>query len=201
MTETTVQHREVRAGDGPGEERLFAAEAEVRIAATPGEVYRVVSDLTRSGEWSVECVGGEWVSGAPGAVGSVFRGRNHREADVVAWAPVVRGGWETYAEVVAAEPGRAFRWAMRDSAGRVQESVWSFEIRPADGGGSVLAHTFRMGRATEGIRGIVADMDAAERQRFFAEWGRKLSADLAVTAGRIREVVEQDVADRAAGAH
>jgi hypothetical protein len=89
---------------------------------------------------------------------------------------------------------------MRDSAGRAQESVWSFEIRPADGG-SVLAHTFRMGRATEGIRGIVAGMDAAERERFFAEWGRKLSADLAVTARRIREVVENDVAARAADAH
>ncbi|MER7705242.1 SRPBCC family protein [Kitasatospora sp. NPDC097605] len=163
----------------------------MRISATPDEVYSVISDLPRCGEWSTECRGGSWVSGAPAEVGSVFRGDNLRSPDVVPWAPVVRGAWHTHAEVVAAEPGRTFRWAMRDTAGRAQESVWAFDVTAVEDGGSVLVHHFRMDAATEGIRGITAGMDQDARRRFFAEWGEKVAADLVVTVGRIKQVVEK----------
>ncbi|NEB10991.1 SRPBCC family protein [Streptomyces coelicoflavus] len=169
---------------------LFQSRAETRIAAAPDVVYDVVSDLTRSGEWSPECRGGTWETGEPGAVGSVFRGENERAEDVVAWAPVVRGTWTTYAEVVAAEPGRTFRWAMRDSKGNRQESVWAFDV-VRDGDGTLLTHHFRMDAATEGIRGITAGMDDTRRQAFFAEWGEKVARDLAETLRRIRTVLEK----------
>ncbi|UWP87125.1 SRPBCC family protein [Dactylosporangium fulvum] len=169
---------------------LFQARADLHVAARPEEIYAVVSDLPRSGEWSTECTGGRWIAGTPGSVGAVFQGENLRGEDVVAWAPVVRGTWTTEAEVVAAEPGKAFRWAMRDSAGRTQDSVWSFEVEP-DGDGSTLVHHFRMGRPTEGIRKITADMDEAERTRFFAEWGTKVQSDLADTLQRVKVVIEK----------
>jgi len=111
-------------------------------------VYAIVTDLTRSAEWSVECIGGQWISGTPGAVGSVFRGNNVRAEDVVAWAPVVRGTWSTESEVVAAEPERLFSWAMRTKAGQRQDSVWSYLLEPTDDG-CLLVHHFRMGKATE----------------------------------------------------
>ncbi|KOV71417.1 polyketide cyclase [Streptomyces sp. AS58] len=169
---------------------LFQVSARTQVAAPPDRVYVAVSDLTRSGEWSVECTGGRWVSGTPGTVGAVFRGENQRPADVVAWAPVVRGAWTTDSEVVEAEPGRCFRWAIRDSSGQRQESVWSFEIEAA-GRGCVLVHGFWMGRPTEGIRGITADMDAAEKRRFFGDWTAKLADDLAATVRRVKRIVEQ----------
>ena len=169
---------------------LFRARAEVFVSASPGEVYAVVSDLPRSGEWSPECTGGEWVYGEPATVGAVFRGENNRSEDVVAWAPVVRGQWSTESEVVAAEPGRAFRWAMRDSSGERQDSVWSFEMEPTDGG-CLLAHHFRMGDPTEGIKGITARMDETEKQQFFADWGAKLEKDLAATLDRVKAVIEE----------
>lgn len=118
-------------------------------------MYATVSDLPRSGEWSVECTGGQWISGTPATVGAVFRGENHRPENVVAWAPVVRGEWTTESEIVEAQPGRVIRWAIRDRAGRRQESVWSFELRAADDG-CVLVHRFWMGAPTEGIQGITA---------------------------------------------
>ncbi len=168
---------------------VFQVSADVHVAAPPEEVYAVVSDLPRSGEWSVECRGGSWISGRPATVGAVFRGENHRSEDVVSWAPVVRGDWTTEAEVVAAEPGRTFSWSMRNRAGQRQESIWSYDIRAAEGG-SVLVHHFWMGQPTEGIRGITAGMDAAEKERFFADWGDKLKADLAATVQRIKKVIE-----------
>jgi hypothetical protein len=168
---------------------LLRSSAEIHISATPKEIYSVISDLPRSGEWSPECQGGEWITGEPATTGAVFQGHNLRHPDVVAWAPVVRGTWTTHAEVVAAEADRTFRWAMHDSSGRKQDSVWAFEIEPADGG-SVLVHHFRMGTPTEGIRGITSEMDGTEKQRFFDEWGDKVAGDLAVTLERIKVVVE-----------
>ncbi|CAL9491140.1 MULTISPECIES: SRPBCC family protein [Streptomyces] len=174
---------------------LFRSRAQVHVAATPAEVYAAVSDLARMGEWSPECLGGEWTTGEPGAVGSVFRGDNERAEDVVAWAPVVRGRWTTYAEVVAAEPGRTFQWAMHNSKGEKQDSVWGFTIEP-DGEGTLLVHHFRMGAATEGIQGITAEMDDARKQQFFAEWGDKVAGDLAETLGRIKVVIEKEAASQ-----
>ncbi|ALG09739.1 SRPBCC family protein [Kibdelosporangium phytohabitans] len=168
---------------------LFHVRTEVRVSATPEEVYAVVSDMARASEWSVECLGGRWVSGEPATVGAVFRGDNRRGPDVVSWAPVVRGDWTTDSEVVAAEPGRVFGWAIRSKAGQAQDSVWTFEMAPA-AGGCVLTHHFRMGEATEGIRGITADMSDDEKRRFFSEWGAKLEQDIAATLVRVKEVVE-----------
>ncbi|MFG1811940.1 SRPBCC family protein [Streptomyces sp. NPDC049040] len=172
---------------------LFEVRAEVLIAAPPGVVYATVSDLPRCGEWSAECRGGEWISGTPGTVGAVFRGENHRGRDVVAWAPVVRGTWTTEAEVVTAEPGRRFCWAMRDSAGRRQESVWTYRTQAAEPAaeGSVLVHSFWMGKATEGIRGITADMTEAERTVFFSAWAAKLQTEMEATVRRVRDVIEK----------
>lgn len=169
---------------------LFEVHADTAVAATPDQVYAVVSDLPRSGEWSPECRGGEWISGAPGAVGAVFRGENLRQESVVAWAPLVRGTWHTECRVVAAEPGRTFRWMMLSHAQEDQESVWGFDVRPGADGGSVLTHHFRMGKATRGIHKIVADLDEPDRIRFVAEWTDKLVGDLAETLKRIKDVIE-----------
>ncbi|MBQ0827190.1 SRPBCC family protein [Streptomyces tagetis] len=177
---------------------LFELDARIRVSATPAQVYRVVSDLGRSKEWSPECRGGEWTEGEPSAVGSVFRGENLRGEDVVGWAPLVRGTWYTEARVVAAEPGRTFRWMMLTHAREDQESVWGFDVEDAEGGGSWLVHHFRMGKATAGIHTIVAGLDEDARKRFVAEWTAKLAQDLDATLARIRDVVEKDAEQDAA---
>ncbi|MBA9003147.1 MULTISPECIES: SRPBCC family protein [Thermomonospora] len=168
---------------------LFELSADIVVNATPEQVYAVVSDLPRSGEWSPECRGGEWVSGEPATVGAVFRGRNVRSEDVVAWAPLVRGTWYTEARVVAAEPGRTFRWMMLSHAGADQESIWGFDMAPAEGG-CRLTHHFRMGKATVGIRKIVKDLDEPQRKQFIVDWTAKLEGDLAETLRAIKKVIE-----------
>jgi hypothetical protein len=171
---------------------LFELGARIRVSASPEETYAVVSDLTRSKEWSPECMGGEWIEGEPSAVGSVFRGENLRSEDVVGWAPLVRGTWYTEARVVEAEPGRTFRWMMLTHAREDQESVWGFDIEDAGQGASWLVHHFRMGKATAGIHKIVADLDEDARIRFVAEWTAKLEKDLDDTLARIKDVVEKN---------
>jgi hypothetical protein len=175
----------------PQDEPLFEARVHALVARSPQAVYAVVSDLPGCHRWSEECTGGEWIEGRPAALGSVFRGHNFRRPDVVAWAPVVRGAWTTTAEVVAAQPGRRFCWAMRTRAGQAQDSVWGYDLEPAGSalGGTRLTHHFRMGAATEGISGITAAMDDATRKRFFAEWGAKVRHDMEATVARLLPVV------------
>ena len=171
------------------ETETFRAGAEIVVDADPATVFVRVTDLAASGAWSPECQGGEWLSGGPTEVGSVFRGRNLRSPDVVAWAPVVRGEWTTEAEVVESRAPHVFRWAMRDAAGRAQQSVWSFEIAAVDGG-SRLTHTFWMGELTEGMRGILGRMGADDEQRFVTEWSAKIESDLRTTVNRIKSALE-----------
>ncbi|MFD3869506.1 SRPBCC family protein [Streptomyces sp. NPDC058623] len=164
---------------------------EIRIEASPESVYDTVTDLGRSAEWSVECTGGTWVSGEPRTVGAVFRGDNVRGTEAVAWAPVIRGNWRTESEVVEADPGRAFRWVIRNSAGGKQDSVWSFEIEPA-GDGCVLVHGYRLGRLTEGLAKIFEGLSPEEQKRFVVDWNAKLAADVAITLRRIKDAVERN---------
>ncbi|GHE98103.1 SRPBCC family protein [Streptomyces fumanus] len=167
----------------------FRVEAATAVTADPATVFAYVSDLSRSAEWSPECRGGRWTSGEPAAVGSVFTAVNHRDPDVVAWAPVARGEWTTECEVVESSPPRVFRWAMRDSGGRAQESVWSFTVAP-EADGSRLTHSFWMGELTEGMRKITAGMSEDEVRAFLDEWAEKIHGDMRQTLDRIKTHLE-----------
>ena len=105
-------------------------EARVHIQAPPEDVYALVSDVTRTGEWSPECRRAEWLGGATGpGVGARFRGHNRR-------GPV---GWTTTATVTAAEPGREFTF----ENGRTR---WSYRLAPAAGGGTDLVESYELHR-------------------------------------------------------
>ena len=124
-----------------------------RIAAPAHELYALVSDVTRLGEWSPENVGGRWLGGATGpAVGARFRGSNRR-----GWRR-----WSTTCTVVAAEPG--IRFAFEVAAARVPASRWTYSVR-ADGDATVVTETWsdrrprwfaRLAGATMGIDDISA---------------------------------------------
>jgi Polyketide cyclase / dehydrase and lipid transport len=110
----------------------FVATVEVRriIAGDPQQLYDLIADVTRMGEWSPESAGAEWLTGEPGTVGSTFRGTNRR--------PWVK--WSTICTVVAADPGRRFAFAV-NGAGR-PVSTWEYEITPRPGGCEVTERTF-----------------------------------------------------------
>jgi ribosome-associated toxin RatA of RatAB toxin-antitoxin module len=91
----------------------------VLVAATPQEVYAVVSDVTRTGEWSPVCQECWWDEGDGPHVGAFFTGRN----------VTVDRTWETRCEVVAAKEGRAFGWSVSD--GNV---YWTYTMQAVDGG-------------------------------------------------------------------
>lgn len=107
------------------------ATVEVRrtIAAAPQDVYKLIADVTRIGEWSPEATGAEWLSGEPGAVSSTFRGHNRR--------PWVK--WSTICTVTVADPGKHFAFEVT-AAGR-PVAAWEFVIVPRDDGCEVIERT------------------------------------------------------------
>ena len=91
----------------------------VVVDATPEELYDLVSDVTRTGEWSPVCTACWWDDGATGQVGDWFTGHNETPQRT----------WETRSQVVAAERGREFAWLV---GGRLVR--WGFLLEPVDGG-------------------------------------------------------------------
>jgi len=95
----------------------------IRVDATPEQVWALVTDIGRTGEWSPVCTSCAWdaedaATDGP-RVGDRFTGRNEHEGRV----------WETRSRVVAAEPGRTFAWEVGDGWVR-----WGYELAPADDG-------------------------------------------------------------------
>ncbi|HVB93148.1 MAG TPA: SRPBCC family protein [Acidimicrobiales bacterium] len=87
------------------------------IAAPAEEVWGLVSDLARMGEWSPENDGGKWAKGATGpANGAVFTGRNRN-----GWRR-----WSTTAMVSDCVPGKAFEISV--TVGPLPVANWRYEI-------------------------------------------------------------------------
>jgi ribosome-associated toxin RatA of RatAB toxin-antitoxin module len=99
-----------------------------RVIAAPAEqLYDMVSDLPRMGEWSPENQGGKWIKGAVGpAVGARFQGTNANESK----------RWTTTCVIEQADRGKAF--AFRVSVGPIKVARWTYAFEPADGGTRVL---------------------------------------------------------------
>lgn len=104
------------------------------IAAPAHQLWAMVSDLSRMGEWSPENEGGRWVKGDGPAVGSEFRGHN-------------RSGlrrWSTTARVVDAVPGRSFEIAITFAGFSVASWRYEFEDTPV---GCRVTESWRDNRA------------------------------------------------------
>lgn len=124
----------------------------VTVQASAGALYDLVSDVTRTGEWSPVCTSCWWDDEASaGQVGAWFTGRNE----------IPGRTWETRSQVVAAERGREFAWVV---GGRFVR--WGFTLTPADNG-TTLTESWEF--LPEGIAmfrekyGDEADAQIAER--------------------------------------
>jgi hypothetical protein len=91
----------------------------ISVAVSPDELFAMVSDVTRMGEWSPVCTACWWDEGDGPRVGAWFTGRNETSGRT----------WETRSQVVAADPGRKFAWQVND--GWVH---WEYAFDPEDGG-------------------------------------------------------------------
>lgn len=141
------------------------------VATSPERLYDLVSDVTRTGEWSPICKDCRWHDDGGPHEGARFTGRNQTEGRT----------WETESQVVAAEPGREFAWLVGAGFAR-----WGYTLEPVDGGTRLTeSWEFR----PEGIAmfhqryGSEAEAQIAKR----AEWAR---TGIPATLASIKKVAE-----------
>lgn len=109
----------------------------VVVERTPEDLYALVSDITRMGEWSPQCRACWWDDPEAGPVtGAWFTGRNETPQRT----------WETRSQVVAADPGREFAWEVNNGWVR-----WGFQLTP-DGDATVLTQSWHF--KPKGIAGF-----------------------------------------------
>jgi uncharacterized protein YndB with AHSA1/START domain len=126
------------------------------IAAPPETVYAAISDVTRMGEWSEECVACEWHDGSDGpVVGATFDGHNRQGENE----------WTTQGKVIEAEPGRAF--AFECSMFEYHYSTWGYRIEATPSGCRVTewSEDLRPESAMELSKSISGVDDRTERNR------------------------------------
>jgi uncharacterized protein YndB with AHSA1/START domain len=126
------------------------------IAAPPEQVWAMVADLTRMGEWSPETTGGSWRRGATGpTVGARFRG----------WNANGRHRWFTSTEVTRCEPGSCFEFEV--SAVGLAVARWQYAFEPTDSGCRVTeTFTDTRGRIAKALGGPVSGVaDRATHNR------------------------------------
>lgn len=91
------------------------------IAASPDELYNIITDVTRIGELSPECRNAEWVGKNTGpVVGARFKGQNE----------LGDSKWTTKPTVTEAEPGEVFEFKVPMGFG----PTWRYEFHPVPEG-------------------------------------------------------------------
>jgi len=146
----------------------------VVVGADIEAVWEVVRDPTRVGEWSHECVRGEWIgeviSAGPGAR---FRGRNRQ--GLFRWGRVC--------EVMSAEP---YELAWRTVPTRLypDSTEWMLRLAPAEGG-TRIEQTFRVVKGTN-LEAVYATLLPAHRDRT-----RHLTRDLERIGALARDATTQ----------
>jgi hypothetical protein len=116
-------------------EWLTGGSVERVVDAPAVEVYRVVADVTSTGQRSDECHRVEWLDGANAAVvGARFRGHNR----------VGPARWSRVCEVVDARPGEAFAFRTvpeRWDPTRRDSTTWRYDLEP-DGDRTRVRHSY-----------------------------------------------------------
>jgi hypothetical protein len=159
--------------------RLDRDEVRAHIDADTATVYDLISDVTRTPEWSPEVIACDWLDGATSAtVGARFTARNRRR-----WLI-----WSNRPVVSVADRGREFAFTRTERGGG--SIRWSYRLEPEGGGTSVVLgyQVLRpvpvglhvMLRLLFGVRDLRADLRAnmeTSLRRLAELAGRRVSAE------------------------
>lgn len=138
---------------------------EVVVAASVRQVWEVISDVTRIGEWSHECHAARWLDGAGGpSPGVRFRGRNR-----AGWAR-----WGRTCEIVTADPPSQLVWRTVATPLFPDSTQWRIQLEPMSDGQTLIRQSFTVLRAPWLLDRLYARLIPAHQDR-----DARLAQDLA----------------------
>jgi uncharacterized protein YndB with AHSA1/START domain len=138
------------------------------IAASPADLWPLISDINLPARFSVEFQGAEWTGSHAGpALGATFEGTNSHPAI---------GEWKVPCSVAVYEPERAFGW---DPGGPdAPFSKWRFTLE-RHGETTTLTYSAQMGFGPSGLTPAIEAMPDREEQivgRRLEEWRTNMTA-------------------------
>ena len=148
-----------------GERKLRRnGQVEATSTATPEAVWTIVSDVTRIGEWSHECLEASLLDGATApAPGVRFQGRN----------TVGRVRWARANEMVRVDAPREFSWRTIPTRMYPDSTEWTISIEPVAAGGCRITQRFEVLKLNPIMDRLIWLVTPAHRDRLPA-----LEADL-----------------------
>ncbi|MEO6714176.1 MAG: SRPBCC family protein [Mycobacteriales bacterium] len=148
---------------------------EVEVAAPVDAVWRVVADVTRTGEWSHECHRVELLHGATSAVrGTQLHGGNKS----LWWR------WSRTSEIIELEPGRLISWRTIPTWRFVDSTEWRITLQPVPIGTRIV-QTYQVVRCPRWWEWLAVHANPPHRDR---------SVALAADVRRIGDVAVADIA-------
>ena len=145
------------------------------IEASPEALYALISDVTRTPEYSPEVVKCTWKKGATGpAVGARFKAINHagRVPD-----------WPNWPVVTVADPGRAFAFERTEVGGGTIE--WRYMFEP-HGTGTLVTESYTVLKPVNMLGWFIIDTLAGLKDR-----QSDLNIGMTKSLERIAEIVER----------
>ncbi|MFJ2766609.1 SRPBCC family protein [Streptomyces sp. NPDC087300] len=162
-----------RYAEGP------TVEVSGRIAASPEQVWELVSDIGLMPELSTELRSVAWLDGASGpACGARFTGRSGHPS---------LGEWETTSYVVECAAPRVFAWAVSDP--EQPSATWRFTLTARADGGTELTQWMRMGPGRSGLSHAIERMPDKEQKIVFVRL-REFERSMTATVEAIKELAE-----------
>lgn len=145
--------------------------AEIDISAPAEEVWDLIADVTRMGEWSPECYRCTWLDGGTGPrEGARFKGWNRQDLGPV---PV---RWSTTSTVLESKRGEVFSFTTKDSG-----ATWTYRLAPGTDGGTHVVET-----RADGDKPLLAKVfNAVMPQR-----DQRLTDGMEQTLHRLKETAE-----------
>jgi uncharacterized protein YndB with AHSA1/START domain len=149
---------------------------QVVVDAAVEDVWQVVADVTRTGEWSHECRSAQWTGGAVAAApGARFRGRNR-----TGWAR-----WSRTCEIVAVDDRRELAWRTIPTLLYPDSTEWRIRLEPA-GDGTTITQSFTVLRAPWLLDRLYARLLPSHQDR-----DARLTEDLARIGATARQAVRE----------
>ena len=152
-------------------------ETDVYVAASPQQVWPLVTEITTPSRFGTELQGAIWLDDGGACIGARFTGRNFHPA---------RGEWETTSTIVDFVPERRFGWAVGDPD--APSAVWRMELAP-EGDGTRLRYWAQMGPGPSGLTPLIEKMPDKEEKiiaRRLEEW----TVNMTATITGIKELAE-----------
>jgi Polyketide cyclase / dehydrase and lipid transport len=164
----------------------FEARAAVEVVCPPSSAWDLVTNLSRIGEFSPECIEAKWLDGFTGPTeGARFEGTNRMVNDTSGSEFI----WIRPCTVVIAERPERFSYVVGDRYDGTPAALWEVDIEPSPTGCKITQHFRHLPDGLSGIR-HAADNKPADAVKLVEARVHQLVDGMQATLRRTKRVLE-----------